>query len=111
MENKNIIDFKDYVLPDIENDIEFQELILEDIKGRLFRFKYRKPTTSELIKVRRIATGVKITEKEEVITNIEYETGFNYITNNFDCLPKQLEADMLKEKSVRDVVDTFLSNS
>lgn len=109
MENKNIkvIDYKDYIMPKID-DIEFSETILEDIQGNFFKFKYRKPTTSELIRVRREATGAMITPQEEIIANLEYEKAFELIVKDFDCLPTGLKVDVLTENSVKEVVNSFL---
>lgn len=111
MENIKIIDCKDYVMSKIDDEIEFSETVLEDIKGNFFRFKYRKPTTSELIRVRREATGAIITPNEEIISNLEYEKAFELIAKDFDCIPKGLKVDILTENSVREVVNSFLKRA
>lgn len=103
-----IIDYKDYVMPEINDEIEFTEVVLEDIKGNFFRFKYRKPSTSELIRVRREATGAIVTQNEEIISNIKFEKAFEIIAKEFDCLPAGLKVDALTENSVREVVNSFL---
>lgn len=110
MENKEIkiIDYKDYIMPDIKDEIEFSETVLEDIKGNFFKFKYRKPTTSELIRVRREATGVITTPNGELVSNIKYEKAFELIIKEFDCLPAGLKVDILTENSVKEVVNSFL---
>ena len=48
MEDKKeiIVDWKDYTPPVINDDPEFAEVILEDIKGTKFKAKFRKPSIS-----------------------------------------------------------------
>lgn len=109
MEDKKdiILDWKDYTPPVLNDDPEFAELVLEDIKGTKFKAKFRKPNTAELIKVKREGTrvvnraeaGDYLVEAKEVI--------FDNIAKNFDMLPKGLTSEVLTEESINDVVNTF----
>lgn len=108
MENKDIVvDYKDYVPPVLNEDPEFAEVILEDIKGTKFKCKFRKPNTAELIRVKREGTriinrgeaGDYLVEAKEVI--------FDTIAKNFDMLPVGLTSTIVTEESIDLLVNTF----
>ncbi|MCI6034210.1 hypothetical protein [Fusobacterium varium] len=90
---------------------------MEDKAGMVFKCKFRKPTTSELLKIKREYTYIKTFEsdKEEEgilqIQGLEMKKIAQLIFDKFDCLPAGLEVDMLKSDSILIVVNTFyLSN-
>lgn len=113
MEDKKdiILDWKDYTPPVLNDDPEFAELILEDIKGTKFKAKFRKPSISEMLKVERENTYIRNIQENDgktaTISGIEKEKVVKVILKNFDFLPKFENIDILTRKSIQDIVDTF----
>lgn len=106
---EKVLDFKDYKPIKIEDDLDYDEVVLEDIKGTKFKFKFRKPSTSELIRVRREGTILKNDDEGRKFTMFAIEKMFDAIVRDFDCLPKNITADILTEDSVNILVDKFCS--
>lgn len=106
---EKILDFKDYTPIKTEDDLDYDEVVLEDIKGTKFKFKFRKPSTSELIRVRREGTILKADDSGKKFTMFAIEKMFDIIAKEFDCLPKNITSDILTEESVNLLVDKFCS--
>ena len=113
IENKDIVvDYKDYVPPVLNEDPEFEEVILEDIKGTKFKCKFRKPSISESLKIERENTYIRLVDegqgKTAQIKGLENEKIAQIIFDKFDCLPINLKVDILKKESVLKLVQSFL---
>lgn len=109
IKKEQILDYKDYTPIKIEDDLDYDEVVLEDIKGTKFKFKFRKPNTAELIRVRREGTVLKDDDDGKKFTMLATEKMFDVIAKDFDCLPKDITADILTEESVNLLVDKFCS--
>ncbi len=108
-EEEKILEYKDYTPIKIDDDLDYDEVILEDVKGTKFKFKFRKPNTAELIKVRREGTILKNDDSGRGFTVLAIEKMFDVIAKDFDCLPKGITADIVTEESVNLLVDKFCS--
>lgn len=108
-EEEKILDYKDYTPIKIDDDLDYDEVVLEDVKGTKFKFKFRKPNTSELIRVRREGTILKDDDSGSKFTMLATEKMFDVIARDFDCLPKDITADIMTEESVNLLVDKFCS--
>lgn len=104
---EKVLDFKDYTPIKIEDDLDYDEVVLEDVKGTEFKFRFRKPNTAELIRVKREGTILKNDDSGRSFTVLAIEKMFNVIARDFDCLPKKITADILTEASVNLLVDKF----
>lgn len=113
MEDKKeiIVDWKDYTPPVLNDDPEFAEVILEDIKGTKFKAKFRKPSISELLRVERENTYIRNIEekdgKKASVSGLEKEKVVEVILKNFDFLPKISDVNIFTRKSIQTIVDTF----
>lgn len=112
MENKKILSYKDYVPCNIDDNTEFKTIVLEDKKGVLFECRFRKPTTSEILRVKRENVYIKVfesddTEKTPQIKGLEMENVAQEIFDNFDCIPAGLKVNMIKASSIVELVNTF----
>lgn len=112
MENKTILSYKDYVPCNIEDDAEFETVVLEDKKGVLFECKFRKPTTSEILRVKRENVYIKVFESDDVektpqVKGLEMENVAQEIFDHFDCIPSGLKVNMIKASSIVELVNTF----
>lgn len=108
-EEEKILDYKVYAPISVEDDTEFDEVVLEDVKGTKFKFKFRKPNTAELIRVKREGTILKNDDSGRSFTVLAIEKMFDVIAKDFDCLPKGITADIVTEESVNLLVDKFCS--
>lgn len=106
---EKVLDFKEYTPINIKDDLDYDEVILEDIEGTKFKFKFRKPSTSELIRVRREGTILKNDDSGRSFTMFAIEKMFDIIAKDFDCLPKGITSDIVTEESVNLLVDKFCS--
>lgn len=113
MENKKdiILDWKDYTPPVLNDDPEFVELVLEDIRGTKFKAKFRKPSISEILRVERENTYIRNIEekngKKASVSGLEKEKVVEVIIKNFDFLPILPNVDILTRNSIQKIVDSF----
>lgn len=115
---KKIVGYKDYVPHKVEDLAEFESVVLEDKEGTLFECRFRKPTTSELLKVKRENTFIrfiKVDKKEEEdedlsqISGLEIEKIAQIVFDEFDCIPAGLKVNMLKPECISTLTDKFCS--